>query len=118
MTTMKTQSNASEVYFSNSGRKVLEYLSSDTIKLDFPFILTEDKRLTKNLPYLKLERRTIGEDIAAIRLLNIQVDDGIVYLIVQDLNNNESHTLSWNLEYDGDYWLWSLADFETVSESV
>jgi len=106
----------SKSYTNNTGRKVLEYLSPDTIFLDTPFIMTQGKRLTKGMPYMKLEKRTIGEDIAAIRLLNYQDYEGVVYLNVQDLKTSKCYNLSWNMEYAADWWLWSLADIETITE--
>jgi len=102
-------------YINGAGRKVLEYLSPDTIVLDTPFIMTQGNRLTKGIPYMKLEKRTVGEDVAAIRLLNFQDYKGIIYLNVQDLKTSKCYNLTWNMEFDGDWWLWSLADIETIT---
>ena len=104
-----------KAYINSSGKKVLEYISSDTIVLDLPFIMTQGKQLTKSMPYMKLEKRTVGNDIAAIRLLNFQDYQGVVYLNVQELATNKCYNLNWNLEYDGDWWFWSLADLETLT---
>jgi len=101
-------------YINGEGHKVLEYLSNETIVLDLPFIMTQGKRLTKGMPYLKVEKKTIGEDIAAIRLLNYQDYQGVIYLNVQDLKTNRCYNLSHNMEIDGDWWFWSLADFDTL----
>jgi len=104
-------------YINGEGHKVLEYLSSDTIFLDLPFIMTQGKRLVKGMPYLKVEKKTIGEDIAAIRLLNYQDYQGVIYLNVQDLKTNRCYNLSWNMEIDSDgWWFWSLADFDTLTD--
>ena len=105
-------------YINSSGRKVLKYLSNDTIVLDLPFIMTQDKRLTKGMPYLKVEKKTIGEDIAAIRLLNYQDYQGVIYLNVQDLKTNRCYNLSHNMEIDGDWWFWSVVDFQTLTDST
>lgn len=103
-------------YTNSSGRNVLKYLSSDTIALNLDFIMTQGKRLTKGMPYLKLEKKVACEDIAAIRLLNFQDYAGVVYLNVQDLKTGKCYNLSWNMEFDDDnIWLWSLADFETLT---
>ena len=103
-------------YINSAGRKVLEYLSPDTIVLNLPFIETQGKRLTKNMPYMKLEKKVVGNDIAAIRLLNYQDYEGVVYLNVQDLKTQRCYNISWNMEIDSDgWWLWSLADFETLT---
>jgi len=107
-----------KTYINGEGRKVLEYVSSDTIILDLPFIMTRDKRLIKNMPYMKLEKRTFGNDIAAIRLMNFQDYQGVVYLNVQDLQTGKCYNLSWNMEYYGKWWFWSLSDYDTLINSI
>ena len=103
-------------YINGEGHKVLEYLSNDTIVLNLPFIMTQGKRLTKSMPYLKVEKKTIGEDIAAIRLLNYQDYQGVIYLNIQDLKTNRCYNITWNMEIDGGWWFWSLADFDTLTD--
>jgi len=103
-------------YINGEGHKVLEYLSNDTIVLDLPFIMTQDKRLTKGMPYLLLEKKVAGHDTAAIRLLNYQDYKGVIYLNVQNLKTNRCYNLSHNMEMDGDWWFWSLADFDTLTD--
>jgi len=104
-----------EPYINASGHQVIEYISPETIILDLPFIMTTDKRLTKGMPYLKVEKKVVGEEIAAIRLLNFQYYEGIIYLNVQDLKTNRCYNLSWNMEIDDDWWFWSLADIQTLT---
>jgi hypothetical protein len=101
-------------YTNSYGKNVLEYVTSDTIVLDLPFILIHGKRLTKSMPYMKLEKKVAGNDIKAIRLLDFEDKDGVIYLNVQELANGRIYTLSANMEYTGDFWLWSLADYETL----
>ena len=104
-------------YINAAGHKVLEYISSDSIILDLPFILTTGKRLTKWMPYLKLEKKVIGEDVAAIRLLGYQDYQGVIYLNIQDLKTNRCYNITWNMEIDSDgWWFWSLADFDTLTD--
>ena len=79
--------------------------------LDRPFILTQGKTLITGMPYMYTE----GNRVAAVRLLKVWVEDNTVYLDVQELKNQKTFTLSWNLNYNGDYWLWSMADFETLT---
>lgn len=102
-------------YINGEGHKVLEYLSPDTIALDLDFIMTQCKRLTKGMPYLLLEKKVAGHDTAAIRLLNFQDYHGVIYLNIQDLKTNRCYNLSWNMEMDSDWWLWSLADIDTLT---
>ena len=40
---------------------------------------------------------------------------GFVYFIVPNLLTLKTFELNWNLEYTGSYWLWSLADLQTLS---
>ena len=83
----------------------------DTFVLDRPFILTQDKTLVTGMPYMLME----GNRTAAVRLLKTWVEDDIIYLDVQELKSPKTFCLSWNLDYDGQYWLWSLSDFPTLS---
>ncbi len=102
-------------YTNSSGRNVLEYITPDTVVLDLDFIMTQSKRLTKGMPYLLLEKKVAGHDTAAIRLLNFQDYQGVIYLNVQDLKTKRRYNLSWNMEIDSDgWWFWSLADFEGI----
>jgi len=101
-------------YINCSGRKVLQYFQPDSLMLDLPFILTQSKLLTRKMPYMLLEKKVVGEYIAAIRLVDFHEKEGIISLNVQELTNSKTYTLSWNMEYNGDWWLWSLADFETL----
>lgn len=82
-----------------------------TYRLDRPFVLTQDKKLVLGRPYLYGE----GRHSAAVRLVNAWVEDRIIYLTLQELQSERSLTVSWNLDYDGSYFMWTLADFETLS---
>lgn len=107
-------SNLPEPYFTSFGKKVLEFISPTEIVLDLPFIMTRNKRLSINTPYLKIEQKLSGGDIDAIRFLNFEESDGIIQLYVQELESKKTYNLEWNLEYTGGYWLWSLSDIETI----
>lgn len=104
-----------KTYINSSGKKLLEYISDTTIMLDMQFILTRDKLLTINMPYLKLEKRVAGNDIVAIRLIDFEDEDGIVTLYVQELKSKKTYYLSANMDYNGKMWMWTLADFETLT---
>lgn len=106
-----------EPYINAAGHIVLEYISPDTIVLDLDFILTQGKRLARGMPYLKVEKKVVGEEIAAIRLLGFQDYQGIIYLNVQDLKTEKCYNLSWNMEIDdGSIWFWSLGDIDTLTD--
>jgi len=61
-----------------------------------------------------LEKKIAGDYVAAVRLIDFHEKDGIISLDVQELENAKTYTLSWNMEYTGDWWLWSLADFQSI----
>lgn len=96
----------------SSERKVLQYFPPDSLKIDLSFILTQNKILTRKMPYMLHEKKVAGDYIAAVRLVDFHEKDGIVSLDVQELANDRTFTLSWNVEYTGDWWLWSLADYQ------
>jgi len=92
----------------------LRYDRQDTFFLDRPFILTQNKTLVKGMPYLYSE----GKRSIAVRLLEVWLDyvgqDEVVNLTLQELQTNRCFEVSWNLDYQGDYYLWSLADLESI----
>ena len=91
---------------------VLQYLSKHTIRLELPFILTEKKILTLGGLYIKIENWLADSKTEPIRLLEVWLDDNIVYLKVQNIINLKISTLDWNLDSSIDYWLWSIADID------
>lgn len=103
--------NATE-FINSSGRKVLEYYPSDIFRLDFHFIIIIDKRLRIGYPYLKIEN-WLTDLPTGIRLLDVWDEGNIIYLKIQELKTSKSAILSHNLDYEGDFWLWSLADYES-----
>lgn len=111
---LKEKPDLPQPFYNSYGKKILEFISSSEIMLDLPFILTQKKRLRLNIPYLKIESSLSGNKSVAVRLLNIKVIKGIIYLSVQELESKRTYTLEWNMDYTGSYWLWSLSDFETI----
>lgn len=111
---LKEKTNLPQPFYNSAEEKVMEYISSSEIWLDLPFIMTRNKRLKLNMPYLKTENNLSGNDITAIRLLNFEVSDGILQLYVKELQSKRTYTLEWNMDYAGGYWLWSLTDFEVI----
>jgi hypothetical protein len=89
----------------------LEYFRPNIVRLDLPFILTENKILVLDMPYLKME----GHHIDAIRLINVRNDFEFVYLKIKDIQTKKVYTLSWSLMYEGNYWLWSLTSLNYIS---
>lgn len=90
----------------------LQYSKPNVVVLDRDFILTTEKQLVAGLPYLYSE----GCHHIAVRLLKVWKEDGFIYLHLEELQNPRSFTASWNLHYEGNYWLWFLSDFETLTD--
>lgn len=86
----------------------------ETFTLEREFILTEGKKLVTGMSYLYTE----GNHSAAVRLVKAWQDydseDEFVYLSLQELQTDRCFKVSWNLEYKGDYYLWSLADLPSL----
>lgn len=101
-------------FYSSSGEKILDFVSPTEIMLDLPFILTQNKRLKLNMPYLKTENSLSGNKISAIRLLNFDTYDTIITLYVQDLQSKKTFSLEYNMDSTSGYWIWSLSDFESL----
>lgn len=101
-------------YINSSGRKVIEYYPPDSIMVDLHFILTQNRMLTRNMPYMVLEKRIVGDHVTAIRLLEFHEKDGVISLSVQELESKKKYLLSANMDYDGDMWIWSIADYPTL----
>lgn len=101
-------------FYNSSGGKVLEFISQSEIELDLPFIVTQNKRLRLNMPYLKAENSLSENKISAIRLLNFDTYDTIIVLYVQDLQSKKTFSLEYNMDSNSGYWIWSLTDFENL----
>jgi hypothetical protein len=114
--TLKGKPNLPQPHYNNSGKKVLEFISSSEIILDLPFILTRHKRLKLNMPYLKTENNLSGNKVSAIRILNFDTYDTIIVLYVQELQSKKTYSIEYNMDSTSGYWIWSLSDFENLVE--
>ena len=70
--------------------------------------------LVTGMPHLYIE----GIHTKAVRLTDIRVCEGIVYLELQELKSTRSFTVNWNLGYKGSSYLWSIADLPTLSKQT
>ena len=111
---LKDKPELPQPFYDSSGKKVMEFISTSEILLDLPFILTHNKRLKLNMPYLKTENNLSGHKISAIKLLDFKLSKSIISLFAQDLKSKRTLTLEWNMEYTGSFYLWSLSDFESI----
>jgi hypothetical protein len=91
-----------------SKRSVFEYILPDSIRLDLPFILTNDKRLIIGMPYMKLE----GHHTTAVKLIDAWDEDGFAYLKLQELKTDRVFTVSCRIQRESEFWLWSLASYD------
>jgi len=105
---VQSQDSTDKIYVN---KVVPVYITPDVVQIDLPFILTYGKTLVLGMPYMLLE----GNRSTAVKLLNVRDAQGFVYLFVQNLQTQKTFELSWNLEYTGSFWLWSLADLQTLS---
>ena len=101
----------------NSHGDILIYLNPGTVILKLPFILTQGHRLVLGMPYMVTEQWLADSRTEAIRILDIWDESGIVYIKTQSLVDFKVTTLSWNLEYTSDFWLWSIADLQSIIEA-
>lgn len=102
-------------YINNSGRRVLKFSPPDSLLIDLHFILTQNKILTRHMPYLLLEKRISRNHIVAIRLLDFHEKEGVVSLFVKELESKKTYYVSSNMDYVGDMWMWCLADFNSLT---
>ena len=92
---------------------IAELCRRDSFYLDRPFVLTKGKNLVTGMPYMFSE----GNHTKAVRLVDIQVVDGILNLKAEELQTLKTFTLSWNLDYQGSYYLWTIADLPTLMKT-
>lgn len=111
---LKDKPELPQPFYNSSGKKVMEYISPSEIKLDMSFILTKNKRLKLNMPYLKTESSLSEDKVVAVRLLEFKVKEEIIHLSVQELESKRTYSLEWNMDYTGAFWMWSLTDFQTT----
>ena len=104
-------------YSGHTETPVLQYLTRNTVRLNLPFILTENKILTIGMPYMKTENWLADSKTEAVKLLDIYDYEGIVCLKVQSLNTLHVYTLSYNLKCQDRYWLWAIADYQTLRKT-
>lgn len=92
----------------------LFYDRQDTFTLEREFIMTQGKTLLKGMPYMYNE----GNNCIAVRLLEVWLDSEagheFVYLSLQELQTDRCFKVSWNLDYTGSYYLWTIADLPSI----
>jgi len=113
----KASNNMDKNTTNTTFRKKLHQITCNTYELDLPFILTTGKLLKIGMPYLYLEKLTGGNSIKAVRLIKIWEESDAVFLLIQDIVTRKKFVVSFNLRYDGNFWLWSLADFGYLAHS-
>lgn len=108
------EQHPNNTYAGKSVKNILKYMTPETVFLDFPFIQTHKKVLMLGMPYMKTENWLADSKTDAIRLLDVWDDDHFVYLKIQSLKTLKINTLSWNLDYKGGFWLWSITSLPYI----
>ena len=75
-----------------------------------PFILTSGNLLITGMPYLYTE----GSYIAGVRIESISVVDDWLYLELQELGSDRMFNASWNLDYEGSFYVWTIGDIPSL----
>jgi hypothetical protein len=81
-----------------------------SVIINKPFILTINNDLVLGQQYLYSE----GSYIAGVRLIDMWLDESFIYLRLQELQSEKSFVASWDTDFDGQYYLWSIADLQTI----
>ena len=105
---MKTLNDLNDQH--NRTPDTIIYERQQILTLDREFILTQDKNLVTGIPYLYSE----GSHHVAVRLLKVWEEDDFIYLSLEELQSGRPFKVSWNLDYQGSYYLWTIADLPTL----
>lgn len=75
-----------------------------------PIVMTTNNDLVKGMPYLYSE----GNYIVGVRIIDMWLRGSFIYLRLQPLQSGKSFVASWDTDYDGQYYLWTIADLPTI----
>lgn len=75
-----------------------------------PIVMTTNNDLVIGQPYLYSE----GNYISGVRIIDMWLRDSFIYLCLQELESQKSFVASWDVDYDGQYYLWTIADLPTL----
>jgi hypothetical protein len=81
-----------------------------SIIISSPFVMTTNNDLVIGQPYLYSE----DNYIVGVRIIDMWLVDSFIYLHLQELQSEKSFVASWDADYDGQYYLWSIADLPTL----
>jgi hypothetical protein len=89
---------------------IIEYRPNNTVYLNLPCILTSTKTLKIGSAYMYKE----GQHIFPVKILNMHDADGYVFLSIQNLWTGSTMEISWILNNDFSYTLWSIASLDYI----
>ena len=69
--------------------------------------------LVFNMSYLKLE----GQHVDAVRLLDVWDENGYVFLQIENVTTGIVDSISWSLEYEGNFWLWTIVSISFIENN-
>lgn len=87
-----------------------DFLNPISVIIKKPFVMTTYNHLVLGMPYLYSE----GNYIAGVRITDMWFEESFIHLRLQELQSNKSFVASWDTDYDGQYYLWSIADLPTI----
>ena len=87
-----------------------DYVHPISIIINKPFVMTSNNDLVIGMPYLYSE----GNYTAGVKIIDMWLRDSCIYLRLQELQSEKSFVASWDVDYDGQYYLWSIADLPTL----
>lgn len=89
---------------------IWDFVHPFSIIISKPFVMTTNNDLVKGMPYLYSE----GNFIVGVRIIDMWLVGSFIYLRLQQLQSGKSFVASWDTDYDGQYYLWSIADLPTL----
>ena len=87
-----------------------EFVHPVSVIINKPFILTTNHDLVIGQPYLYSE----GSYIAGVKIIDMWFKESFIYLRLQELQSEKSFVACWDVDYDGQYYLWFIADLPTI----
>lgn len=87
-----------------------DFVHPISVSIKKPFVMTANNQLIIGMPYLYSE----GSYIAGVKIIDMWLEESFIYLLLQELQSRKSFIACWDLDYDGQYYLWSIADLPTI----
>jgi phosphatidylinositol kinase/protein kinase (PI-3 family) len=87
--------------------------------INAPFILAANKTISTGSTYVLIDSFNRKKSIVRqVRLQDAYYDDGIIYLLLQDIFSQETFTIDLQIECTGDHYSWVLIDLDFIVEEL